>query len=69
MYICLCKGITEEKLAGMAQQFGKKQALEKLNIGSNCGPCYYNALEKLDHISKCANKSQTPRSLSKPPQD
>lgn len=48
MYICLCKGITEEKVEKALKQ-GRplKEVLNQLGIGNDCGTCLHHALEYL----------------------
>jgi len=54
MYICICKGITEESLK---KQFSKKISrnskdfLRTLGIGKDCGICYTHALDFLQQES------------------
>ena len=58
MYICICKGITEDKL--LAAKKGSKNhhdVLKKLGVGDDCGVCLISALERLE--------SQTKKSSSK----
>lgn len=47
MYVCICKGITEEminKLKG--QGHGPKEAMKRLGVGSDCGVCIMDYWEK-----------------------
>lgn len=48
MYICVCKGITEEK-AKIALKSGRsiKEVMKNLGIGKDCGTCLSYALECL----------------------
>jgi bacterioferritin-associated ferredoxin len=51
LYICICKGITEEALKQQANpQRGKsqKEILNKLGIGKDCGVCFTHALNLLN---------------------
>jgi bacterioferritin-associated ferredoxin len=53
MYVCICKGITEDELRKVAQTgVGPKEILKKLGVGDSCGICLIDALEGLQ-------KSQT----------
>ncbi len=57
MYICICKGITEEMLEKAARDSkNPKEALKKLNIGEECGICYISAIEKFQMSSKNSSK-------------
>tara|TARA_Y100001958_G_C20902224_1_gene323882 strand:+ start:370 stop:573 length:204 start_codon:yes stop_codon:yes gene_type:complete len=51
LYICICKGITEESLKQQAKpNRGKshKEILSKLGIGKDCGVCFSHALDLLN---------------------
>ena len=51
MYICICKGITEETLKQQANpKRGKshKEILNKLGIGKDCGVCFTHAMDFLN---------------------
>tara|TARA_Y100001970_G_scaffold287356_1_gene411806 strand:- start:768 stop:971 length:204 start_codon:yes stop_codon:yes gene_type:complete len=51
LYICICKGITEETLKQQANPSrGKspKEILSKLGIGKDCGVCFSHALNFLN---------------------
>jgi len=51
LYICICKGITEETLKQQANpNRGKshKEILSKLGIGKDCGVCFSHALNLLN---------------------
>ena len=40
MYVCNCRGITEEQLQNASQRKSKmKKALQELNVGKDCGSC------------------------------
>ena len=48
MYICVCKGITEEKLRTVAKTTKKTQdILKKLGVGDDCGVCLISAVDKI----------------------
>lgn len=49
MYICLCHGITDKDLENALQQAqGRtKEALKNLKLGTDCGSCIEEALDKL----------------------
>lgn len=47
MYICLCKGITEEKIEDLVNTgLPTKEVLKRLGVGSDCGICVVDAIEK-----------------------
>lgn len=49
MYVCVCKGITEEELKSLAQTgSAPKDILKKLGVGDSCGICLIDALENLN---------------------
>ena len=53
MYICICRGITEEKLKQAAKgEHRSKEVLKKLGVGNECGVCILQALDKLQHHQK-----------------
>lgn len=44
MYVCLCKGITEQQLQQAAEQGDSYAEIrEKMGIGTDCGCCGQNA--------------------------
>lgn len=48
MYICICKGITEEKIrAAMKGTANSHDVLKKLGVGDDCGVCLITAIERL----------------------
>ena len=48
MYICICKGITEEKVkAAIKGSSNSHDVLKKLGVGDDCGVCMINAIERL----------------------
>ena len=53
MYICICKGITEEKVkAAMKGTSNSHDVLKKLGVGDDCGVCMINAIERLQIESR-----------------
>ena len=59
MYVCICKGITEEKLKSLAKSgHSNKEVLKKLGVGDDCGVCILTALEKLGRHSKNENSKK-----------
>ena len=57
MYICICKGITEEMLERAAKgSKNPKEVMKKLHIGDDCGVCILSALEKFQLASKNSTK-------------
>ena len=59
MYICLCNGITEKMLED-AMKDGRptNEALRSLGVGSDCGICLLQTIEKL--------AARSPRTKSPP---
>lgn len=50
MYVCICKGITQKQLEdAVAVRKGQstKDVLRALGVGSDCGTCVEDAVEKL----------------------
>ena len=57
MYICICKGITEEKIKKAMKGTSKTQdVLKKLGVGDDCGTCLVNAIERIQVGSKPKKK-------------
>ena len=55
MYICICKGITEEKIRKAMNETSKaKDVLKKLGVGDDCGVCLISAIERIQKT--CTNK-------------
>jgi len=53
MYVCICRGITEEMLNNAIKGHKRPQdALNSLGVGSDCGICLIDAVNKL-----CAQQS------------
>lgn len=47
MYICICKAITEKQLQEVVKTSSNaSEALKKLGVGSECGVCFEDALNK-----------------------
>ena len=56
MYICICKGITEEQLKNAASMGGSDQEiLKRLGVGSDCGVCLITALNSINPERPAAN--------------
>ncbi len=48
MYICICKGITEEQLDKAVSADSKpKEVLKDLGVGDSCGICLIDAIERI----------------------
>ena len=48
MYICICKGITEEQLEKAIRPDAKPtDVLKDLGVGDSCGICLIDAIEKM----------------------
>ena len=57
MYICICKGITEEKVRkAMKGSANSHDVLKKLGVGDDCGVCLVNAIERLQSAGKSQKK-------------
>lgn len=55
MYICICKGITQEQLEKAVSSDSKpKEVLKDLGVGDSCGICLIDAIER---ISKTKQKN------------
>lgn len=66
MYVCICKGITEQML--MDQVSGpsgrsEKEILKNLGIGDDCGTCVVDAVKKIldskNNLDSKSHKSQS----------
>lgn len=50
MYVCLCKGITEEKIENLVNQgLPSSEVIKRLGVGSDCGICVVDALQKIQN--------------------
>ena len=50
MYICICKGITEEKVRKAMKGTAKaNDVLKKLGVGDDCGVCLIKAVERIQN--------------------
>ena len=57
MYICICKGITEEKIKTALKGAAKtKDVLKKLGVGDDCGVCLINAIDRIQNKSSTKKK-------------
>lgn len=57
MYICICKGITEEQLEKAIKPDAKpSDVLKDLGVGDSCGICLIDAIEKMTHKKTLAHK-------------
>lgn len=57
MYICICKGITEQQIIdeiSKAPAHSSKDVLKRLGLGSDCGTCLIDAI---DNLLNTANQS------------
>jgi bacterioferritin-associated ferredoxin len=49
MYICVCKGITEEQLQAACQgPSSPNEIMRKLGVAQDCGVCLVSAIEKIN---------------------
>jgi bacterioferritin-associated ferredoxin len=57
MYICLCKGITEEKIENLVNLgLPTSEVIKRLGLGSDCGICVVDAVQKIQ--SKAASNQR-----------
>jgi len=57
MYICICKGITEEKVKmAMKGAANSHDVLKKLGVGDDCGVCLVSAIERIQSGNKPQKK-------------
>lgn len=65
MYICICKGITEQDIADASKVASSSLEIMKvLGVGSDCGRCLQTAIDKFAEVKSenpTAAKSETPR--------
>jgi len=57
MYICICKGITEEKIRAAIKHSrspNTKEVLRKLGVGTDCGTCLLHSIDRI--ISEAKTK-------------
>ena len=50
MYICICKGITEEKIRSAIKHShspNTRDILKKLGVGTDCGTCLLHSIDKI----------------------
>ncbi len=61
MYVCICNNITEDQVRNVAAKgLSGKDALSHLGIGSGCGICVMEALERFSHEQNTAQQAPTP---------
>lgn len=67
MYVCICNNITEEQVKGVvAKGLSGKDALSHLGVGSGCGICVMDAIDRLTHDQNSAKPAMTqPNSSNK----
>lgn len=59
MYICICKGITEEQLEKAIKPDSKPtDILKDLGVGDSCGICLIDAIEKMSHKKSVAQQQK-----------
>jgi bacterioferritin-associated ferredoxin len=59
MYICICKGITEEMVSKALQRHGNAQdAMKHLGVGSDCGICVLDAINNMQSAAKQAPRQE-----------
>lgn len=53
MYICLCKGITDQDIKDAIKTTSNQQeVIKKLGLASDCGSCFAEALNIINESSK-----------------
>lgn len=54
MYVCICKGITEQQLKEklFSHQGNTSKVLKSLGIGSDCGTCLKDAIDIINNDSR-----------------
>ncbi|MBK26773.1 MAG: glycoprotein [Halobacteriovorax sp.] len=58
MVICLCKGITDKKIEDLVEKgLPTKEVLKKLGVGSDCGICVVDAIEKVQAKARSKERS------------
>ena len=63
MYICVCRGISEEQLKEkLAKGHSTKEVLLSLGVGDDCGVCLISAIDKLKGIT---NQKNIPTEIKK----
>lgn len=67
MYVCICNNITEEQVKGVvAKGLSGKDALSHLGVGSGCGICVMDAIDRLTHDQNSTKPAMTqPNSSNK----
>ncbi|ATH08268.1 hypothetical protein BIY24_09995 [Halobacteriovorax marinus] len=59
MYICICKGITEEQLEQAIKPDAKPtDVLKDLGVGDSCGICLIDAIEKMTLAKSVAHQEK-----------
>jgi bacterioferritin-associated ferredoxin len=51
MYICLCKGISDQQIIeqiGSKQQLCAKDLCKKMQVGADCGTCLNEAIDLIE---------------------
>lgn len=63
MYICVCRGISEEQLKRQIKEgHGTKEILKNLGVGDDCGVCVVTAIDRIQSWSGEKTKVQ-PKSI------
>ena len=60
MYICICKGITEDKIRSaikLSHKPNTKDILKKLGVGTDCGTCLLHSIDTIISEIKAKNKT------------
>ncbi|MCO4792396.1 MAG: (2Fe-2S)-binding protein [Bacteriovoracaceae bacterium] len=60
MVVCLCKGITEKKIEDLVDKgIPTHEVLKRLGVGSDCGICVIDAVQKIASRTNSKNNSLT----------
>lgn len=59
MYVCICKGITEEQIRTAAKQGGSdREILNRLGVGTDCGVCLLSAVSSISNEKPIKTKTK-----------
>jgi bacterioferritin-associated ferredoxin len=68
MYVCICKGITEQQIIdeiNKAPAHSSKDIVKRLGLGSDCGTCLIDAIDKLFNTTKQSSAYQIQSTANK----
>ena len=66
MYVCICNNITEDQVKNVVSKgLSGKDALSHLGVGSGCGICVIDAIDRLtSSLDQSSQSNNTPVSKS-----